>query len=424
MGSSRTLAPAPPLPTTHIKDTKGINTMALVTKEAQALESRLEWDLAAKCSNYQQLLIMKKNQGNEQGIQNATSCAGMTPSERLIWYRANQPAVELDAERCAQSSNYRQLLLARGVRAIEETDEERAGRSATRSEALMWYRSGGREMMEEDAERLRNSGTWKQYHLMTRGRAKPRDPDQEITKSERLHWYRYGGGQQMVEDRAQLCRDSSTWMQYKLARDTRQHADNLTDSMNRHWSDFKSRAEVSDYITSLREESLKEREEVRAHVRSQVMSRASVAKECYEAHRHPWEAEQLEEESVKKASTELSAEERIEQLRRTTEEMLTSRTEYVVSTRSLAHCCRCCCLRGQNMNIKENNVNIDFFNLFFLQLLLLLKKTKHQHQGEKIKNDFFSNYFCHLPLLLNKTKHQQRKRRHQSYMDTNSPPFH
>merc|ERR1712156_695849 len=118
--SSRTLAPAPPLPTTHFKDTKGINDMALVTKEAQALESRLEWDLAAKCSNYQQLLIMKKNQGNEQGIQNATSCAGMTPSERLIWYRANQPAVELDAERCAQSSNYRQLLLARGVRAIEE----------------------------------------------------------------------------------------------------------------------------------------------------------------------------------------------------------------------------------------------------------------------------------------------------------------
>merc|ERR1712240_587777 len=117
--SSRTLAPAPPPPTTHIK---GINTMALVTKEAQALESRLEWKLAAKCSNYQQLLIMKKNQGNEQSIQNAASCAGMTPSERLIWYRANQPAVELDAERCAQSSNYRQLLLARGVRAIEETE--------------------------------------------------------------------------------------------------------------------------------------------------------------------------------------------------------------------------------------------------------------------------------------------------------------
>merc|ERR550519_1202109 len=79
--------------------------------------------LASRCSNYQQLLILKKNQGNENGIQSAASCQGMTPSERLIWYRANQPAVELDAERCAQSSNYRQdypqLLLARGVRAIE-----------------------------------------------------------------------------------------------------------------------------------------------------------------------------------------------------------------------------------------------------------------------------------------------------------------
>jgi len=309
--------------------------MALVTREAQALESRIEWDLASRCSNYQQLLILKKNQGNEKGIQSAASCAGMTPSERLIWYRANQPAVELDAERCAQSSNYRQLMLARGVRAVEETEEERSQRSATRSEALMWYRTGGEQLMDEDAERLRNCGTWKQYHLMTRGRAEPRDPDQEITKSERLHWYRYGGGKQMVEDRAQLCRDSGNWQQYKLARDTRQHADSLTDSMNRHWSDFRSREEVSDYISSIREESLKEREDIRAHVRSQVMSRASVTKECYEAHRQPWAADQVEEESLKKASAELSSEERIEQLRRTTEEMITSRTEYVESTRSL-----------------------------------------------------------------------------------------
>ena len=38
-------------------------------------------------------------------------------------------------------------------------------------------------------------------------------------------------------------------------------------------------------------------------MKHQVMSRASVAKECYEAHRQPWEAEQLEEESVKKVKT-------------------------------------------------------------------------------------------------------------------------
>jgi len=55
-----------------------------------------------------------------------------------------------------------------------------------------------------------------------------------------------------------------------------------------------------------------------------------------------------------------------------------------------------------------------FSNDFFLQFLPLLKKTKHGHQGEKIKNNFNSNYFCHLPLLLKKTKHQQRQRRHQS----------
>lgn len=57
-----------------------------------------------------------------------------------------------------------------------------------------------------------------------------------------------------------------------------------------------------------------------------------MAMECYEAHTNALE----EEESVRKVVRELSAEERIEQLRRTTEEMLTSRTEYVESTRSLA----------------------------------------------------------------------------------------
>ena len=58
-----------------------------------------------------------------------------------------------------------------------------------------------------------------------------------------------------------------------------------------------------------------------------------MAMECYEAHTNALEEE---EESVRKVVRELSAEERIEQLRRTTEEMLTSRTEYVESTRSLA----------------------------------------------------------------------------------------
>lgn len=305
--------------------------MALVIREAQALESRVEYEMAAQCSNYQQLQLMKARHNNPQPM--AATCDGMTKSERLLWYRANQPAVELERERCAQSSNYRQLQLARGVRAVEETVEERMARPATRHEALLWYRNGGREELEEDSARLANCGNYKQYHLMTRGRAEPRDPDQEVTKSERLHWYRYGGGEAIVEARNQLCRDSGNWMQYKLARDTAQHASDLTDNMNSHWSSFRSKEELSDYMTQQREDSFNERQAVREHVRSQVLGRSSMAMECYEAHTNALEEE---EESVRKVVRELSAEERIQQLRKTTEEMLTSRTEYVESTRSLA----------------------------------------------------------------------------------------
>ena len=41
-------------------------------------------------------------------------------------------------------------------------------RPATRHEALLWYRNGGREELEEDSARLANCGNYKQYHLMTR----------------------------------------------------------------------------------------------------------------------------------------------------------------------------------------------------------------------------------------------------------------
>ena len=55
--------------------------------------------------------------------------------------------------RASCSSNYRQLQIMRGVRAVEETEEERMDRERTRSEALMWYRSGGHLAVEDD-ERL------------------------------------------------------------------------------------------------------------------------------------------------------------------------------------------------------------------------------------------------------------------------------
>lgn len=306
--------------------------MALVDRKAQAMEGRVDREMAAECSNYQQLLLMKKRRAENREM--PPTPEGLTPSERLLWYRSatGQEATQLDKERCAQSSNYRQLMLARGFRSVQESEEERAARPATRSESLLWYRSGGREALEAEAVTLSNCANWQQYSLMTRGRAEPRDPEQEITRSERLHWYRYGGGEELVEERAQLCRDSGNYMQYKLARDTKQHANNLESSMNRHWSNFRSKEELSDHLTQLRLEGVQEREEVRSDVRRQVTSMASVAKQCYEAHMEV----QWEEESVRQAAREVSREERVEQLRRVTEEMLTSRNEYAESTRSLA----------------------------------------------------------------------------------------
>ena len=95
--------------------------------------------------------------------------------------------------RASCSNNYKQLQIMRGVRAVEETEEERLGRDRTRSEALGWYRAGGHLAVEEEKEMANLCGSWKQFHLMTRGRAEPRDEDQPPTRSERLAWYRNGG---------------------------------------------------------------------------------------------------------------------------------------------------------------------------------------------------------------------------------------
>ena len=120
------------------------------------------------------------------------------------------------------------------MRGVEETEEERAARPMTRGEAVNWYRSGGQHLVEQEAEVASLSGTWKQFHLMTRGRQEPRDEDQVLlsrylytynitnltqvpTRSENLHWYR-SGGCEAVAARDQLVKDSSTWLQYKLTR--------------------------------------------------------------------------------------------------------------------------------------------------------------------------------------------------------------
>ena len=74
------------------------------------------------------------------------------------------------------------------MRGVEETEEERAARPMTRGEAVNWYRSGGQHLVEQEAEVASLSGTWKQFHLMTRGRQEPRDEDQ-VPLSRYLYTY-------------------------------------------------------------------------------------------------------------------------------------------------------------------------------------------------------------------------------------------
>jgi len=300
--------------------------MALVDRQYAGSEAWLERDLVGQCSTWQQLSLLKKRAMEDR--ERPVNCDGLTKSERLLWYRDNEDKVDLDNYRASCSSNYRQLQLLRGVRGVEETEEERMERDMTRSEAVMWYRSGGVDKVEQEKEVANLCGTWKQFHLMTRGRGEERDPDQIPTKSERLFWYRMGGHED-IDARNQLARDSSNWMQYKLTRDRQVFADDLEMRVNTRWSQFKNKEEMSDYLSEKRTESMEEREAVRAMVRSKI-NKDTMTKTAYDINR------QEEAESKKKMETSMSREERIEKLRQVTEQMLTHKSDYSQSARVLA----------------------------------------------------------------------------------------
>jgi len=297
-----------------------------VDRQYAGSEAWLERDLVSQCSTWQQLSILKKRALEER--EKPVNCDGLTRSERLLWYRDNQDKVDLDNYRASCSGNYRQLQLLRGVRGVEETEEERMERDMTRSEAVMWYRSGGLDQVQQEKEVANLCGTWKQFHLMTRGRGEARDADQIPTKSERLYWYRMGGYQD-IDARNQLARDSSNWMQYKLTRDRQVFADDLEMRVNTRWSQFKNKEEMSDYLSEKRTESMEEREAVRAMVRSKI-NKDTMTKTAYDINR------QEEAESKKKMEASMSREERIEKLRQVTEEMLTHKSDYSQSARVLA----------------------------------------------------------------------------------------
>ena len=57
-------------------------------------EAWLERDLAAQAGTWQQLAILKRRALEEREM--PATPEGLTRSERLLWYRQNQPEIELD----------------------------------------------------------------------------------------------------------------------------------------------------------------------------------------------------------------------------------------------------------------------------------------------------------------------------------------
>lgn len=132
-----------------------------------------------------------------------------------------------------------------------------------------------------------------------------------------------------------MARDSSNWQQYKLTRDRDVFAGDLEARVNTKWSQFSNKEELSDYLAQKRTESMEERQAVRDLVRSKIC-KETVTKTAYDINRQPWDVTEIEEESSKKVEAALSREDRICQLRKITEDMLSHKSDYSQSARSLA----------------------------------------------------------------------------------------
>ena len=68
--------------------------MALVERQYAGAEAKLERELVKQCGTWQQLSLLKKKALEER--ENPTSCEGLTPSERVLWYRRIVEEVDLD----------------------------------------------------------------------------------------------------------------------------------------------------------------------------------------------------------------------------------------------------------------------------------------------------------------------------------------
>lgn len=301
-------------------------------------------ELAIMCGTWQQLHFLKKRRdAQKSGTAENKDLSEMTRSERKIWYRNNKEAVECERAEASQCSNYRQLLLmqGKGVLKPDEVEESKSGK-------ILWYRNGGKEKIEAERNVASQCDNWQQYYLLTRGPSFRRQLEEEIesediqqinsttlpTKSQRLLWYR-NGGEEMVDYTRHMAANSENWLQYKLTKDARKFNYDLDCRVQNKYSDFKSQGEVSEYMTSLRNEGFAEREEIRSEHRSRML-RESVTKEAYNLSVQPYSGIEIEEEKKRTMMRKLRQEELQENLRMLTESVMTSRTQYTESAREMA----------------------------------------------------------------------------------------
>lgn len=260
----------------------------------------------------------------------------MTRSEKLLWYRNNgKEEIEEDRSRVRQSSNYKQLELLRGngVLGREDWDD-------TRSKRLTWFRNGGSEVVEREKDLARQCSNWQQFHLLSRGSSalnkfqEEGETEDAPTRSEALLWYR-NGGREVVEDTKTMASNSENWMQYKLTRDASKHANQLYNAVQDSYSEFKSKAALSDYMNKLRVEGMEEREEIREFSRTRNV-RDSMTKTAFDIHVQPYYGLELEESASRKLQYKMKMDALQEDLRCTTESMLMTKTQYMQTAREMA----------------------------------------------------------------------------------------
>jgi len=296
-------------------------------------------ELAAMCSNWQQLDILKRRrQERREGKIEHKHLKDMTRSEAKLWYRNNTDLVEEDKQMAGHCSNYRQLEIMRGNGAMQGKDWEE-----TRSKRITWFRNGGSEVVDNEKYLASQCSNWKQFHLLTRGSAASRSvqesDEEEIeekmpTRSENLLWYR-NGGHYVCDDVTQLAKQSENWIQYKLTRDARQHSTNLYNAVQTNYSDFRSKEALYDYLSTMRMNGYLERQDIRQICRTKSIS-DSVTKSAYEYHLQPYTYEESAQAASLSAETQSKISKFEENLRRVTEEVMMMRSEYSESAREMA----------------------------------------------------------------------------------------